>query len=158
MCANCVRHESPKPVGTFSLAVNERWKAAEGALRQCVEWFQIARFGRLAEVYGECLKCRHVYLEGRLQTRNWEGPDGQKRTTIKVVANHMQILDRLRQNGNCVKAHEPSKAAAPVEKGDNPLQRVGKRDDETSNPVLAPSGMESFGTAGVMPRLSVITF
>ena len=58
-----------KPVCTFSLAVNERWKDPEGARRERVEWFHIVCFGRLAEVCGEYLnKGRHVYLEGRLQT------------------------------------------------------------------------------------------
>ncbi len=42
-------------------------------------------------------KGRHVYLEGRLQTRKWEGPEGEKRTAIEVVANQMQILDRAPQ-------------------------------------------------------------
>ena len=60
-----------KPIGTFSLAVNERWKDAEGARRERVEWFQIVCFGRLAEVCGQYLvKGRHAYIEGRLQTRN----------------------------------------------------------------------------------------
>jgi single-strand DNA-binding protein len=112
-----------KPVCTFSLAVNERWKDAEGALRERVEWFQIVCFARLAEVCGEYLnKGRHVYLEGRLQTRKWKGPEGDKRTAIEVVANQMQILDRAPQNGNGAKAaDEPSKAAGPVDEGDNPF-------------------------------------
>src|ERR1017187_2563328 len=73
-----------KPIGTFSLAVNERWKDADGASRERVEWFRIVCFGRLAEVCGEYLnKGRHVYLEGRLQTRKWAGPEGNKRTIIE---------------------------------------------------------------------------
>ena len=82
-----------KPVGTFSLAVNERWKDAEGSLRERVEWFRIVCFGRLAEVCGEYLnKGRHIYLEGRLQTRQWSDREGEKRTTVEVVANLMRIL------------------------------------------------------------------
>ena len=115
---------SPKgtPIGTFSLAVNERWKDAEGAARQRVEWFRIVCFGRLAEVCGEYLnKGRHVYLEGRLQTRKWAGPEGEKRTAIEVVANQMQILDRAPQNGNGAKADESSKPMEPVDESDNPF-------------------------------------
>ena len=115
---------SPKgnPVGTFSLAVNERWKDAEGARRERVEWFQIVCFGRLAEVCGQWLvKGRHVYIEGRLQTRKWEDRGGDKRTTIEVVANQMQILDRAPQNGNGAKATESSKPAEPVDEGDSPF-------------------------------------
>lgn len=115
-----------KPVGTFSLAVNERWKGAEGALRERVEWFRIVCFGRLAEVCGEYLnKGRHVYLEGRLQTRKWSDREGDKRTTVEVVANQMRILDRVPKNGNGVKADESPKAAEPVDEGDNPFNEPG---------------------------------
>ncbi len=111
-----------KPVCTFSLAVNERWKDPEGAPRERVEWFRIVCFGRLAEVCGEYLnKGRHVYLEGRLQTRKWAGPEGEKRTTIEVVANQMRILDRAPKNGNGAKAAEPSKPAEPAYESENPF-------------------------------------
>ncbi|MGO8815807.1 MAG: single-stranded DNA-binding protein [Terriglobia bacterium] len=114
------------PVGTFCLAVNQRWKDADGAPRERVEWFKIVCFGRLAEVCGEYLsKGRHVYLEGRLQTRMWKGPEGDKRTVIEVVANQMQILDRAPQNGNGAKASESSKPAADVDEGDNPFNEPG---------------------------------
>ena len=99
-----------KPVCTFSLAVNERWKDPAGSPRERVEWFQIICFARLAEVCGEYLnKGRHVYVEGRLQTRKWKGPEGEKRTAIEVVANQMQILDRAPKNG-CVHFLEESDA------------------------------------------------
>jgi len=115
-----------KPVCTFSLAVNERWKDQAGATRERVEWFQIVCFARLAEVCGEYLnKGRHIYLEGRLQTRKWKGPEGEKRTTIEVVANQMQILDRAPQNGDGVKAAESSKPSEPVDESDNPFNEPG---------------------------------
>jgi single-strand DNA-binding protein len=115
-----------KPIGTFSLAVNERWKDADGAARERVVWFRIVCFGRLAEVCGEYLnKGRHVYLEGRLQTRKWAGPEGQKRTTIEVVANQMQILDPVPKNGNGAKAAESSKPAEPVDESENPFNEPG---------------------------------
>ena len=113
-----------KPVCTFSLAVNERWKDPTGVPRERVEWFQIVCFARLAEVCGEYLnKGRHVYLEGRLQTRKWEDRGGEKRTAIEVVANQMQILDRAPQNGNGAKAAESSMPAEPVDEGDNPFSK-----------------------------------
>ena len=113
------------PVGTFGLAVNERWKDGDGASRERVEWFKIVCFGRLAEVCGEYLnKGRHVYLEGRLQTRKWKGPEGERRTAIEVVANQMQILDRPAKNGNGAKADESSKPAEPVDESDNPFNEA----------------------------------
>jgi single-strand DNA-binding protein len=124
-----------KPVCTFSLAVNERWKDPAGAPRERVEWFQIVCFARLAEVCGEYLnKGRHVYLEGRLQTRKWKGPEGEKRTVMEVVANQMQILDRLPQNGNGAKTAESSKPSQPVDDGDNPFDEQGSETAESEIP------------------------
>src|ERR1035437_6377301 len=122
-----------KPVCTFSLAVNERWKDPAGAPRERVEWFQIVCFARCAEVCGEYLnKGRHVYLEGRLQTRKWKGPEGEKRTAIEVVANQMQILDRAPKNGNEAKAAESSKRVEPVDESDNPFNEL---ESETTDQV-----------------------
>ena len=121
------------PVGTFSLAVNERWKDGDGAPRERVEWFKVVCFGRLAEVCGEFLnKGRHVYLEGRLQTRKWKGPEGEPRTAMEVVANQMQILDRAPKNRNGPKDTEPSKPAEPVDESDNPFNEPGS---ETTDQV-----------------------
>ena len=111
-----------KPVGSFSVAVNESWKNLQGARQERVEWLRIVCFGRLAEVCGEYLaKGRHVYIEGRLQTRKWEDRGGEKRTTIEVVANQMQILDRAPRNGNGTKVAESSKPVEPVDESDNPF-------------------------------------
>jgi single-strand DNA-binding protein len=91
-----------------------------------VEWFKIVCFGRLAEVCGEYLnKGRHVYLGGRLQTRKWAGPEGEKRTVIEVVANQLQILDRAPKNRNGARAAESSKHAEPVDDSDNPFDEEG---------------------------------
>lgn len=110
-----------KPVGTFSLAVSERWKDPEGARRERVEWFRIVCFSCLAEGCGQYLdKGGHVYIEGRLQTREGAGRGGEKRTTIEVVANQMQILNRAPKNGNGVKAAGSSKPAESVDESDNP--------------------------------------
>jgi len=110
------------PIGTFSLVVNERWKDADGRPRERMEWFNIVRFARLAEVCGEFLnKGRHIYLEGRLQTRKWKGAEGEKRTAIEVVANQMQILDQALKNGNGVRTAESLKADEHVEESDNPF-------------------------------------
>jgi single-strand DNA-binding protein len=123
--------EQGKPVCTFSLAVNERWKDPAGAPRERVEWFQIVCFARLAEVCGEYLnKGRHIYLEGRLQTRKWKGPEGEKRTAIEVVANQMQILDRAPQNGDGAKAVGTSKPSEPADEGDNPFNEPGETTDQ----------------------------
>ena len=122
-----------KPVTKFSVAVNENWKDAQGTKQERVEWFRIVCFGRLAEVSGEFLqRGRHVYLEGRLQTRKWEDRQGEKRTTVEVVASHMRILDRAPNNGNGAKEAKQLDAAEPTDENDNPFY---ERDAEVSQDV-----------------------
>jgi len=103
-------------------AVDERLHEFKGKRGELVESFQIVSFGRLAEVCGQYLdKGRHVYIEGRLQTRKWEDRGGEKRTTIEVVANQMQILDRAPKNENSAEVAESAKPAEPVNESDNPF-------------------------------------
>lgn len=124
-----------KPVTKFSVAVNENWKDAQGTKQERVEWFRIVCFGRLAEVSGEYLqRGRHVYLEGRLQTRKWEDRQGEKRTTVEVVASQMRILDRAPSNGNGAKAAEPPNVTEPVDENDNPFNEGSRQDREDQIP------------------------
>ena len=89
-----------KPVCSFSLAVNERWKDSEGAPQESAQWFHIVSFGRLAGVCAEFLaKGRHAFVEGRLQCRNWEDRNGEKRTVVEVLAQEIRILDSAGRNG-----------------------------------------------------------
>ena len=124
-----------KPVTKFSVAVNENWKDAQGTKQERVEWFRIVCFGRLAEVSGKYLqKGRHVYLEGRLQTRKWEDRQGEKRTTVEVVASQMRILDRASNNGNGAKAAESPKDNEPADEDDNPFSGPGETSTEEDVP------------------------
>ena len=90
---------------------------------------------RRAQVCGEYLyKGRHVYIEGRLQTRKWSDREGDKRTTVEVVANQMRILDRAPKNGNGMKPDESPKASGLVEEGDNPFNEPDGRTIEQETP------------------------
>jgi len=90
-----------KPVATFSLAVNERWRDSGGTPQESVQWFRIVAFGRLAEICGEYLtKGRHVFIEGKLQCRTWEDRTGEQRKSIEVLAREMRILDSMNKNGS----------------------------------------------------------
>lgn len=124
-----------KPVTKFSVAVNENWKDAQGMKQERVEWFRIVCFGRLAEVSGEYLqRGRHVYLEGRLQTRKWEDRQGEKRTNVEVVANQMRILDRAPGNGKGTTAAESPKVTDPADEGDNPFNEPTTEDQAQDIP------------------------
>lgn len=80
-------------VCSFNVATSEQWKDGSGEKRERTEWHKIVAWKRLAEICGEYLKKgSQVYIEGRLQTRDWE-KDGVKRYTTEIVINNMQMLD-----------------------------------------------------------------
>jgi single-strand DNA-binding protein len=80
-------------VTTIRLATTDTWKDKGGEKQERTEWHRVVFFGKLAEIAGEYLrKGRSVYVEGRIQTRKWQGQDGQDRYTTEIVANEMQML------------------------------------------------------------------
>ena len=86
---------SGSAVTNIRLATSEQWRDRQsGEQQERTEWHRVVFFGKLAEIAGEYLrKGSKVYVEGRLQTRKWQGHDGQDRFTTEVVANDMQMLD-----------------------------------------------------------------
>lgn len=79
-------------ITNISVATTDKWKDKSGEMQEKTEWHRVAFFGKLAEIAGEYLKKgSQVYVEGRLQTREWE-KDGVKRYTTEIVANQMQML------------------------------------------------------------------
>lgn len=84
---------SGNTVARLSLATSESWKDREGQRQERTEWHRIVLWGKQAELAGKYLtKGRQIYVEGRLQTRSWEDPQGQKRYTTEIVANAIQFL------------------------------------------------------------------
>jgi single-strand DNA-binding protein len=83
-------------VCNFTVAVNRPGRADENGQRaeDETEWFSVVAWDKLAETCSQFLgKGRKVYVEGRLQTRAWEGQDGQQRSKVEVVAQTMVMLD-----------------------------------------------------------------
>jgi single-strand DNA-binding protein len=88
-----------KKVCHYNVAVSRRWTGAEGEAKEATDWFNIEAWGRLGETCQEYLKKGSlIYLEGRLQTDQYEH-EGEKRYFTKVVAQHMQMLDRKSEAG-----------------------------------------------------------
>lgn len=84
---------SGRPVTSFSLASHRNWTTSDGERREETEWFNIVSWGSLAEICKQHLhKGQTVYVEGRLQTRSWEDPEGKKHYRTEVVASEMIIL------------------------------------------------------------------
>lgn len=81
-------------VATLNVATNERSRSNEtDEWQERTEWHRVVAWGRQAEVAGEYLsKGGQVYIEGRLQTRSWEGQDGVKRYTTEVVVRDLILL------------------------------------------------------------------
>jgi single-strand DNA-binding protein len=89
-----------RPVTTFSVATSRSWNTSEGGRRTETEWFNIVAWSNLAEICKQYLtKGQLVYIEGRLQTRHWEDPDGNRHSATEVVANEMIMLDERRESG-----------------------------------------------------------
>ena len=91
---------SGKPVTTFSVATSRTWNTADGEKHEETEWFNIVAWSSLAEICKQYLtKGQQVYIEGRLQTRHWEDQEGNKHTSVEIVANEMIILSERRDSG-----------------------------------------------------------
>lgn len=86
---------SGQSVTSFSVATNRVWTNAQGQKQEAVEYHNIVAWGKLAEICGQYLnKGKKIYVEGRLQTRDWQGQDGIKRYKTEIVAENMIMLDR----------------------------------------------------------------
>lgn len=82
-------------VCNFAVATSSQWTDAAGAKQERTEYHNIVVWGKLAEICSQYLnKGKKVYVEGRLQTREWEAQDGAKRRTTEIVADSMIMLDR----------------------------------------------------------------
>ena len=86
---------SGSPVANLRVATTDTWTDKQsGQKQERTEWHSVVLFNRLAEIAQQFLKKgSRVYLEGRLQTRKWQGQDGQDRYTTEIVVNDMQMLD-----------------------------------------------------------------
>ena len=92
---------SGKPVTTFSVAVSRSWNSADGERHNETEWFNVVAWGNLAEICKQYLvKGQPVYIEGRLQPRRWDDKEGQKHTSVEIVANEMMMLGDRRDGNN----------------------------------------------------------
>lgn len=117
-------------VTNFSVATSRVWKDQDGNQRDLTEFHNVVAWRRLAEICAQYLsKGRQIYIEGHLQTRNWEGQDGKKNYRTEVVADNMIMLGSRTDAG--------AKPQAPGAPQPTPQQ---KEPAPAAVPVSAPAG------------------
>lgn len=98
-------------VASFSIATNRVYIGADGVKKELADYHNLVAWGRLGEVCAQYLtKGKKIYVDGRMQTREWEGQDAQKRYRTEVVIENMIMLDR---------GGAPTAGSATVHKADN---------------------------------------
>lgn len=103
-------------VATFTVASGRAYTLASGEKREETCFVRVVSWARQAELCGEYLtKGSPVFVEGRLQSRSWETPDGQKRSTLEVVAQNIQFLGRAPKSGAGERSGEQAAPGAPEE-------------------------------------------
>ena len=95
-------------VCNFSVATSESWKDQSGQRQERTEWHNITMYRRLAEIAGQYLKKgSQVYLEGKIQSRKYEGKDGIERTAYDIIVNEMKMLGGGNDSGQQSAQHTP---------------------------------------------------
>ena len=124
-------------VANFTLATDESYKSRSGERQKRTEWHRIVVWGKLAEIVQQYLKKgKLVYIEGRIQTRQWEDKrDGQKRTTTEIVASSMKMLGS-REEGAAAGAGASGGSFAPHAPSHDADFDAGPMPDEA--PASAP--------------------
>jgi len=124
-------------VTTFRAASNRSWRTAEGEAHEDTEWFRVVAWNKLAEICNQWLsKGSRVYVEGRMQTRQWQDQEGQTRYQTEVIAIDIIILDSRRD-------------ATPAPLDDT---RVAIDDTSTATPATSIARPPRAAKAARLPR------
>lgn len=138
-------------VATLTLATTESWKDKQtGERKDKTEWHRLTVFNRLGEMCGEYLKKgAKIYVEGKLQTRKWQGQDGQDRYTTEIVVSEIQMMDSRNpaQGQPAYQTNAPQQGAPAQQSWGNAPQAPAK----PSAPQMAPAYQPS-APAGQTPK------
>lgn len=122
-------------VCTFGLATNRSWNDSQGNPQEATEFHRIVAWGKLAELCSQLLfKGRKAFLEGRLQTRDWTGQDGAKRTTTEIVIDSMLILDRRMREEAAEEATQMAPKEAPAA-ADDQTEEEEEKEEKKAKPA-----------------------
>lgn len=108
-------------VANFTLATNEVWNDKSGERQEKTEWHRIVVWGKQAEIAREHLsKGKQVYIEGSIQTRQWDDREGNKRTTTEIKAQRLMMMGRADAGESRMNAAAPPPDAGGDEPGPPP--------------------------------------
>lgn len=128
---------SGQNVVTFSVATNRIWTNPSGQRQEAVEYHNVVAWGKLAEICRQFLgKGRKVYIEGRLQTREWVGQDGVKRNRTEIVTENMIMLDRAQASP--MQPKNDSQQTPSQSAGNDNLPSIEENSDEEINVETIP--------------------
>ena len=135
---------SGSAVCTFGLATNREWTDSSGQKQEGAEFHRIVAWGKLGEICSQLLaKGRKVFVEGRLQTRQWKTQDGSDKQITEIVIEEMMALDAPKNSGNYSSNsnYDASYTTEPVAQAQqNPAEEVFGADDKAT--VAAPADDE----------------
>jgi single-strand DNA-binding protein len=126
--------QSNTAVANMSIATSERYKDKSGEWKETTEWHRVVAWGRTAEVCQEYLKKgSQVYIEGPIQTRQWEDKEGQTKYTTEIKALKMTMLDSKGSSSNSNGAAQPAseaQASEPVSSNVDMVENLDANDDD----------------------------
>ncbi len=120
-----------RPVTRFSVAATTRRRERDGEWADHTEWFSVTVFGRQAETLAERVnKGTRVYVEGRLESRQYEAQNGNKGFSLDVIANEVIVLDSRQRDGEFSQGAGEFETAAPARSA---TPRVGAAQDDPAD-------------------------
>jgi len=123
-------------VASFSVATNRQWTTDSGEKKEDAEFHRVVAWNKLAEICAQLLKKgRKVYVEGRLQTRTWQGQDGAQRSTTEVVISDMLLLDSKRDGGDDFDIPDMGEPQGEDEKLDSGEVKQTKKSKKEESPA-----------------------
>ena len=124
--------QSGSAVTNIRMATTDTWRDRQsGEMQERTEWHRVVLFSRLAEIASEYLrKGSQCYIEGRIQTRKWQGQDGQDRYTTEVVASELRLLGGRGGSGG----------GAPPKDRDSAPDASWSSDEPSGSPAASSSG------------------
>ena len=112
-----------KSVATISVATNRVWTNQAGAKQEKAEFHNCVLWGKIAEIAGQYLsKGRRIYVEGRLETRDWTGQDGVKKYRTEIIVDNMIMLDGPKGTNQSSGSNNTSSTPMPQEPAEDEIK------------------------------------